>query len=260
MLRVSELYKSYRNIPALQGVSLSLQRGETVVLMGPSGCGKSTLIRCLNRLAQPDAGEIVFDGRPVQLMHGDELLAYRRRIGFVFQHFNLIERLDVLDNTALGLVTAGVPRRQASQDAAAALQQVGIGRELWHRRPANLSGGQRQRVGIARALAGKPDLMLWDEPTASLDPILVQEVLAVMEGLAASAQAGMLVVTHEISFALRAADRILLMDQGRIVEEGSPSRIFSTPSSTVGVKYLRLWRARYVAGGTLPAVQKSVGV
>lgn len=256
MLQVYNLVKYYRNTPALQGVSLSVQRGETVVLMGPSGCGKSTLIRCINRLTKPDAGEIWFEGMPVHTFDEPALLAFRRRIGFVFQHFNLVNRLNVLDNTALGLVMSGLSRQQAMEEAKQALQQVGVGAELWQRYPSELSGGQRQRVGIARALAGKPALMLWDEPTASLDPILVQEVLQVMEDLATAAQAGMLVVTHELSFALRVADRILLMDQGRIVEEGNTNCILTTPTSTVGRRYQKLWRIRY-GGGLLESPERS---
>lgn len=257
MLQVHNLVKYYQNTPALLGVDLFVQRGETVVLMGPSGCGKSTLIRCINRLTKPDSGEIWFDGMPVHKFNEQDMLDFRRRIGFVFQHFNLISRLNVLDNTALGLVMSGMPRQQAMKEAEQALVQVGVGAELWGRLPNELSGGQRQRVGIARALAGKPALMLWDEPTASLDPILVQEVLQVMEDLATAAQAAMLVVTHEISFAARVADRILLMDQGRIVEEGNASRILTAPTSTVGLRYQKLWRIRY--GGVLPRTTRQSG-
>ena len=278
MLQVDNVCKKFRNTPALQGVSLQVEQGETVVLMGPSGCGKSTLIRCINRLAEPDSGDITFGGRSVLAMDSAELLDYRRRIGFVFQHFNLINRLSILENTALGLVMAGMERNAALDAARAALLKVGIGAEMWERAPAQLSGGQRQRVGIARALSGRPDLMLWDEPTASLDPILVQEVLEVMEGLAAESHAGMLVVTHEISFAMRAADRILLMDQGRIVEAGSPGQILQAPTSTIGLRYQKLWRVRYtelplrtaayahksitrpLSGGSMPSAQKMVEV
>lgn len=249
MLQVYDLEKRFGQVDALNGVTLAVSRGETVVVMGPSGCGKSTLLRCVNRLVEPDDGEIWFEGAPVRDMDGAGLLAYRRRVGFVFQHFNLVARLSVLDNTALGLVMAGVSKQEARQAAARALSQVGIGKDLHARRPAELSGGQRQRVGIARALAGQPDLMLWDEPTASLDPILVQEVLAVMENVAASTGAGMLIVTHELSFALRLADRLVLMDQGRIVEDGDPRTLISSPVSEVGQRYQQLWQARHLIPG-----------
>lgn len=171
VLQVYDLRKEYGNEAALVGVTLSVARGETVVLMGPSGCGKSTLLRCINRLVEPDAGEIWFEGQSVRDMNDEQLQVYRRRLGFVFQHFNLITRLSVLENVALGLIMAGAQREVALQAAEVALEKVEIGRVLHHRVPSALSGGQRQRVGIARAIVAQPDLMLWDEPTASLDPI-----------------------------------------------------------------------------------------
>jgi polar amino acid transport system ATP-binding protein len=246
MLQVYDLYKQYRGVPALQGATLAVEPGETVVLMGPSGCGKSTLIRCINRLTEPDAGEIWFNGEAVRAMSATRLQEYRRQVGFVFQHFNLIARLTVLQNVMLGLVMAGRDKEAAEKAAYQALKRVGIHPHLHDRLPAALSGGQRQRVGIARALAAKPSLMLWDEPTAALDPILVQEVLDVMEELATSAKAGMLIVTHELAFAMRVADRLLIMDEGRIVEEGAPRQVFTAPSSAVGQRYQRLWESRYL--------------
>lgn len=249
MLQVYDLHKKYGSEEALVGITLSVARGETVVLMGPSGCGKSTLLRCINRLVEPDDGEIWFDGQSVRDMNEGQLQGYRRRLGFVFQHFNLVARLSVLENVALGLIMAGTQREVALQAAQAALATVGIGPALHHRLPSELSGGERQRVGIARAIVTEPDLMLWDEPTASLDPILVQEVLAVMEELVVSTGAGMLIVTHELPFALRLADRLVIMDQGRIVEEGDPRVILSAPVSEVGAGYRRLWQTRYLEGG-----------
>ncbi|HHW09648.1 MAG TPA: amino acid ABC transporter ATP-binding protein [Firmicutes bacterium] len=249
MLQVCGLTKTYNGRPAVDNVDLAIQRGETVVLMGPSGCGKSTLLRCLNRLTEPDCGEIWFEGQAVHRMAGAELLAYRRRVGFVFQHFNLIQRLSVVDNVALGLVIAGEERESALAKAEAALARVGLGPTVYRRRPVELSGGQRQRVGIARALAGEPDLMLWDEPTASLDPMLVEEVLEVMEDLARTARAGMLIVTHEMSFAVKAADRLLFMDQGKLVEEGRPEEVLASPRSAVGQRYRKLWQKRYSLAG-----------
>lgn len=250
MLQVYDLHKSYHGTQALGGVTLSVEQGEIVVLMGPSGCGKSTLIRCINRLIDPDSGEIWFDGVSVRDMSETELQAYRRRVGFVFQHFNLVGRLTVLQNVALGQVIAGISRDEALEAARQALTMVGIGPEYHNRRPAALSGGQRQRVGIARAVVGHPQLMLWDEPTASLDPILVQEVLEVMEELAVGTGAGMLLVTHEMAFAMRVADRMIMMDQGKIVEEGTPEEIFAAPRSDIGVRYRKLWQARHLEPGS----------
>lgn len=239
MLTVERLRKSYRKKLALDGVDLHVRQGETVVIMGPSGCGKSTLIRCLNRLTEPDAGRVFIGGVEVTALSSAELLAVRRRIGFVFQHFNLVRRLTALDNVSMGLRLHGVDRAEAEERAIRALAQVGLERKLSDR-PAELSGGEQQRVGIARALALEPELMLWDEPTASLDPILVGEVLEVMENLVAAGRTTMVVVTHELSFACRAADRVVLMDHGRIVEEGPPQAVFNHPSSSIGEKYKTL--------------------
>jgi polar amino acid transport system ATP-binding protein len=248
VLQVNDLHKKYGNEVALAGVTLSVARGEVVVLMGPSGCGKSTLLRCINRLVEPDQGEIWFNGQSVRDMDDDLLRSYRRRLGFVFQHFNLIARLSVLENVSLGLIMAGAHREKALQAAREALRKVDIAPSLHHRLPAALSGGQRQRVGIARAIVSQPDLMLWDEPTASLDPILVQEVLAVMEELVVTTKAGMLIVTHELPFALRLADRLVIMDKGRIAEAGAPEAILTAPTSEVGAGYRRLWQARFMDG------------
>jgi polar amino acid transport system ATP-binding protein len=201
-------------------------------------------------LIEPDDGEIWYAGKSVRDMTDDELQSYRRQVGFVFQHFNLVARLTALQNTALGLVMAGVDRETALGAAQQALIKVGIGPAMHNRLPDALSGGQRQRVGIARALVGQPKLMLWDEPTASLDPILVQEVLEVMEELAVTTGAGMLVVTHELSFAMRVADRMILMDKGKIVEEGTPGEVFAAPASEIGLRYQKLWQSRYVESGS----------
>lgn len=239
MVEVEGLRKSYRKKIALAGVDLWVARGETVVIMGPSGCGKSTLIRCLNRLTEPDAGRIVIGGVEVTALPPGDLLALRRKIGFVFQHFNLIRRLSAQDNVSMALRLHGMDYSEARERAAAALSQVGLGHKL-DELPAEMSGGEQQRVGIARALALEPELMLWDEPTASLDPILVGEVLEVMENLVDSGRTTMIVVTHELSFANRAADRVILLDRGTIVEEGPPSSVFSHPSSPIGQKYKNL--------------------
>ncbi|MGQ9779385.1 MAG: amino acid ABC transporter ATP-binding protein [Bacillota bacterium] len=239
MVKVRGLRKAYRRKIALDGVDLTVARGETVVVMGPSGCGKSTLIRCLNRLTEPDGGRIVIGGVEVTALDEASLLALRRRIGFVFQHSNLIKRLSALDNVSMGLRLHGLERREAEERAKEALFRVGLGHKL-HDLPEEMSGGERQRVGIARALALEPEIMLWDEPTASLDPILVGEVLEVMEDLVADGRTTMIVVTHELSFACRAADRVVLLDHGRIVEEGPPGQVFTNPRSVIGEKYKNL--------------------
>ena len=239
LLHVDQVHKRYGRRVALAGVSLRVAPGETVVVMGPSGCGKSTLLRCINRLTPWDAGEIYFDGAPVGPMGPEAVRRLRRQIGFVFQHFHLIERLTVLDNVLLGLVLGGMPREEAVERAREALTRVQLVDEE-ALRPAQLSGGQRQRVAIARALALHPRLMLWDEPTAALDPILVAEVLEVMEDLARTKSTGMLVVTHEVRFALRAADRVVLMDRGAVVDQGPPARVFGRPKTPIAERYARL--------------------
>ena len=163
----------------------------------------------------------------------------RKQIGFVFQHFNLIQRLTTVENVMLGLVMDGIPLEAARLQAMAALEKVGL-TPVHDHCPCELSGGQQQRVGIARALVAEPPLMLWDEPTASLDPIIVREVLVIMEELSRHQKSAMLIVTHELAFALHAADRIVLMDSGQIVEEGPPGTVFTNPVSTVGQKYKEL--------------------
>lgn len=239
MLKIRGLRKQYGKQIAVDGVDLDVDRGETVVIMGPSGCGKSTMIRCVNRLTEPDAGEILVDGKSILSLDDQSLREFRRTVGFVFQQFNLIARLNVLDNVMFHLVLAGVPREQAEARARKALAKVGL-ESSEHKHPANLSGGEQQRVGIARALASNPQLMLWDEPTASLDPILIGEVLDVMEELVRTTNTTSIIVTHEVGFALKVADRIILMDKGKVVEEGSPRAIFADPQSEVGKKYQRL--------------------
>ncbi len=259
LLQVAGLEKKFDGAPVLNGVNLTVDAGEIVVLMGPSGCGKSTLARCINFLIRPDAGRIYFDGRPVdELSHG-ELLAARRRIGFVFQHFNLVDRLTVLDNVMLGPALSGMERREAEELAYAALRRVKMAGH-WKRRPAELSGGQKQRTGIARALAMHPDLMIWDEPTASLDPILVGEVLEVLEELALERHQAMLVITHELAFALRMADRLAMMDAGRIVEEGKPGELLASPVSEIGKKYRNLFATSILPATDLLLPDKFVKV
>jgi len=239
MFAISNISKQFGEVQAVDHISLTAKQGETIVLMGPSGCGKSTTIRMINRLIEPDEGSIFFDSIDITTLNRTELLTMRKRIGFVFQHFNLIARLSAIENVMLGLVMGKVPREVAYEKAKIALTKVGLEKEL-KKKPNVLSGGQKQRVAIARALVLEPELILWDEPTASLDPMLVREVLVIMEELAKYRASTMLVVTHELSFALNVADKIILMDKGRIVETGATQDIFLDPSSEVGKDYKAL--------------------
>lgn len=248
MLEVQHLAKRYGDRWAVEDVSFALQATETIAIMGPSGCGKSTTIRMINKLVVPDRGQVIFDGQDVLAMSFERLRCIRKRIGFVFQSFYLIERLTVLDNVILGLVMDGMEKEKARPIGFAALEKVGMDKRA-DDYPRQLSGGQMQRVAIARALAFSPKLMLWDEPTASLDPILVREVLLIMEELARYRVTAMIVVTHEIPFALHVADRILLMDKGQIAEEGTPETIFRSPSSVIGRRYRDL--AEYCLNTTI---------
>lgn len=236
MLEVFNLSKQFGSLVAVNQVDFSVKRGETVVIMGPSGCGKSTTIRSLNRLVEPDQGRVLLDGVDVLAQPVDELRRLRQRIGFVFQQFQLIGRLTAQENVMFSLVLNGMEREMAAIKAETALRRVGMERYIGHR-PQELSGGQQQRVAIARALAADPPLMLWDEPTAALDPMLVQEVLVIMEELAQEHTTTMVVVTHELAFAMHAADRILLMDKGSIVESGTPAQVFGAPQTEVGQRY-----------------------
>jgi len=241
MLEITGLIKCYGRKRALNGIDLKVARGETIVIMGPSGCGKSTLIRCINRLTEPDEGIINLQNKIITEMPLNELLKVRRKIGFVFQHFNLIKRLSVLDNVSMALRLHGVDLEAAERRAKTALGKVGLAHKL-EDTPEELSGGEQQRVGIARALALEPEIMLWDEPTASLDPILVGEVIEVMEELVREGETTMIIVTHELFFARRAADRIVFMDKGRIVESGTPEDVLERPVSEIGQKYHDLLR------------------
>lgn len=241
MLEIKGLKKSYGHKRALNGIDLKVSQGETVVIMGPSGCGKSTLIRCVNRLTEPDEGTIRLQDQIISELSLTELLKTRQKIGFVFQHFNLIRRLSVLDNVSMPLRLHGMEPGEAEQRAEVALGKVGLAHKL-EDIPEELSGGEQQRVGIARALALEPEIMLWDEPTASLDPILVGEVIEVMEELVREGKTTMIIVTHELFFARRAADRIVFMDKGKIVESGMPEAVLEHPESEIGRKYHNLLR------------------
>jgi glutamate transport system ATP-binding protein len=221
--------KRFGQLHALKAVDLTVQRGEVVVVIGPSGSGKSTLCRCINRLDTIDGGRVLLDG--VELpAEGRELARLRADIGMVFQSFNLFAHKSVLDNVTLGPIKVrGLSREAAEERARTLLQRVGIA-DTAGRMPALLSGGQQQRAAIARALAMQPKLMLFDEPTSALDPEFVREVLDVMKDLAAEGMT-MIVVTHEMGFARQAADRVVFMDDGRIVEDATPEQFFTHPAS-----------------------------
>ncbi len=229
VLRVEDLWKSFGKQTVLRGVTFTVKRGEVKVLMGPSGGGKSTLLRTINLLVRPDRGRIELEGIEVFPRPAMKINKIRERIGFVFQQFNLFMHLTALDNVRIGLIKVKkLPPEEATRRAIEALQMVGITEDLWHKYPAQLSGGQQQRVAIARAIAMKPSIILMDEPTSALDPELVGEVLKVIEELARR-RTTMLIVTHELDFALEAADEIMIMDQGVIVERGTPDEILRNP-------------------------------
>ena len=221
--------KHFGPLHVLKSIDLTVDRGEVVVVVGPSGSGKSTLCRTINRLEPIDSGEILVDGRPLP-QEGKELARLRAEVGMVFQSFNLFAHKTVLQNVTLGpLKVRGVKKAEAEKRAHELLDRVGIGDQA-RKYPAQLSGGQQQRVAIARALAMDPKVMLFDEPTSALDPEMINEVLDVMTSLAKSGMT-MVVVTHEMGFARRAANRVIFMDQGSIVEQAPPQEFFSAPKS-----------------------------
>jgi polar amino acid transport system ATP-binding protein len=227
MIQIESVSKYFGGFCALDRVSLSVQRGEVCMIIGPSGSGKSTLLRCINHLEVPDAGRIVVDGIEVD---NDErhINAVRAEIGMVFQRFELFPHLTVLDNICLAQQKVRKRTRQEGEQIAhQLLEKVGIPEQA-DKQPAQLSGGQQQRVAIARALAMQPRVMLFDEPTSALDPEMIKEVLDVMLDLANEGMT-MLVVSHEMGFARNAAHQVVFMDQGKIVEQGSPESIFEQP-------------------------------
>ncbi|WNB87557.1 amino acid ABC transporter ATP-binding protein [Cellulomonas sp. ATA003] len=221
--------KHFGALHVLQDIDLTVHRGEVVVVIGPSGSGKSTLCRTINRLETIDAGTISIDGKPIPA-EGKALARLRADVGMVFQSFNLFAHKTVLENVMLGPVKAkGVKRGEAKKQAVALLERVGVANQA-DKLPAQLSGGQQQRVAIARALAMSPKVMLFDEPTSALDPEMINEVLDVMVSLAQDGMT-MIVVTHEMGFARKAAHRVVFMDAGRIVEEADPETFFTNPRS-----------------------------
>jgi glutamine transport system ATP-binding protein len=224
MIVINDIHKKFGNLHVLKGISNKISEQEVVVIIGPSGSGKSTLLRCLNYLEVPSGGEIIVDGIP--LNSEGNINKVREEVGMVFQRFNLFPHMSVLDNIALAPVQVKkVSKAAAMEIATQLLQKVGLADKA-NAYPEQLSGGQQQRVAIARALAMRPKVMLFDEPTSALDPEMIKEVLDVMKDLAREGMT-MAVVTHEMGFAREVGDRVLFMDEGRIVEEGTPEQIFT---------------------------------
>lgn len=226
MIEIKNLHKSFGHVEVLKGVDVSIEEKEVVVIIGPSGSGKSTLLRCMNYLEEPTSGDITVDNMKLD-KHAD-INKIRENIGMVFQRFNLFPHMTVLENIVLAPTKVlKISRDEAISTAMDLLQRVGL-KEKANSYPSQLSGGQQQRVAIARALAMKPKVMLFDEPTSALDPEMVTEVLDVMKSLANQGMT-MVVVTHEMGFAREVGDRVLFVDEGRIIEEDTPKEIFENP-------------------------------
>ena len=236
MIRVNNLHKSFEKNEVLKGINAHIEKGEVVVVIGPSGSGKSTFLRCLNLLEVPTSGEIIFEGKNITDKKVD-INKIREKMGMVFQQFNLFPHKTVLDNLTIAPIKVkGVSKADAEKKAKELLDRVGLLNKA-DAYPSSLSGGQKQRIAIARALAMDPDVMLFDEPTSALDPEMVGEVLNVMKELAKEGMT-MVVVTHEMGFAREVGDRILFMDKGNIMEEGTPEEIFSNPKNPRTIDFL----------------------
>ena len=229
LIDVKDLKKSFGKVDVLKGINTEIKKGEVVVIIGPSGSGKSTFLRCLNLLEQPTGGHIFFEGTDITDKKVN-INAHRMKMGMVFQQFNLFPHMTVLKNMAIApMKLKGIAKAEAEERAMKLLEKVGLA-DRSESYPSQLSGGQKQRVAIVRALCMEPDVMLFDEPTSALDPEMVGEVLTVMKDLAQSGMT-MAVVTHEMGFAREVADRVLFIDEGIIMEEGSPDEVFNHPKS-----------------------------
>ena len=229
VFRVNHLIKQFTGLRAVNDVSTEIHQGEAVFVLGPSGSGKSTFLRCLNLLEEPSAGEIYFKGGLINRPKAD-INKFRQQVGMVFQHFNLFPHLTILENITIAPVKTGrSSRAEATAKADALLKRIGLydKRDVY---PQQLSGGQKQRIAIVRALVMNPDVILFDEPTSALDPEMVGEVLALMKDLAQEGMT-MVVVTHEIGFAREVASRVMFMDAGRVVEEGTPADVIDNPKN-----------------------------
>ncbi len=229
IIRTEGLHKSFGKVEVLKGIDTVFHEGETVAIIGASGGGKSTFLRCLNRLEEPTAGKVIFDG--VDLTDPKINIAkYRQRIGMVFQHFNVFPHLTCLENiTITPILEKKVPKEKAEEQAMALLSRIGL-TDKKDEYPTRLSGGQKQRLAIVRALAMEPELILFDEPTSALDPEMVKEVLEVIKGLSDSGMTT-IIVTHEMGFAREIADRVIFIDEGIICEEGTPEQVFGNPQN-----------------------------
>lgn len=244
ILKVSQLHKSFGKLHVLKGVDLTVKQGEVIAIIGPSGSGKSTLLRCLNLLEMPQSGEIEFRGKVLythqtsdHVLPEAELNQLRSDMGMVFQSFNLFPHRSVIDNITLAPMTVRkTPKSDAEKIGDDLLALVGLA-DKRHSYPPSLSGGQKQRVAIARALAMNPHIMLFDEPTSALDPEMVKEVLNAIKLLADKGMT-MVIVTHEMGFAKEVADRVIFMDDGQIVESGSPDQLFGHPQNERTIKFL----------------------
>ena len=240
ILETRNLKKSFGKLEVLKGISMGIRRGEVVSIIGPSGGGKSTFLRCLNLLETPDGGQVLFKGQDIT----DKKLnisQYRQSIGMVFQHFNVFPNLTVLENVTLApVLEKKVPKDQAKEEAMALLRRVGLGDKA-DEYPRKLSGGQKQRLAIVRAMAMKPEVMLFDEPTSALDPEMVGEVLNVMQALAQEGMT-MLVVTHEMAFARDVSSQVVFMHQGVICEQGTPAQVFGAPRQQETKEFLARFR------------------
>ncbi|HWR39601.1 MAG TPA: amino acid ABC transporter ATP-binding protein [Patescibacteria group bacterium] len=240
MIRLKNIKKSFGGHEVLKGIDLTVEQGEVVVILGPSGSGKTTLLRCINLLERPDEGEISIDGQAVNVRSAgkNDILGLRRKTAMVFQHYNLFKNKTALENVMEGLIIAQkMPEEQARKTSLDFLEKVGLAGKI-NAYPSQLSGGQQQRVGIARALALNPQVILFDEPTSSLDPELVGEVLGVMKKVARTGIT-MIVVTHEMGFARDISNHVVFMDGGVIVEQGPPQEIFSRPREARTKQFLQ---------------------
>ncbi|MBU5312789.1 amino acid ABC transporter ATP-binding protein [Tissierella carlieri] len=237
MIKVKNLYKKFGNLDVLKGIDEDIKKGEVVVIIGPSGSGKSTFLRCLNLLENPSSGDIMFEGKSITDKNTD-INKVREKMGMVFQQFNLFPHLTVLENITIAPIKVkNITSKEAEKIAMSLLKRIGLEDKAYNY-PNQLSGGQKQRIAIIRALAMSPDLMLFDEPTSALDPEMVGEVLDVMQSLAKDGMT-MIVVTHEMGFAKEVGDRVIFMDDGRIVETGTPDKIFNNPEHPRTQDFLR---------------------
>lgn len=240
MLTVKQVKKSFDGVEILKGVDLSVEKGDVVAILGPSGAGKTTLLRCINFLEHADEGELIFEGEHIDFAKASkkEIAAIRKKTAFVFQGFNLFANKTALENVTEGLIVARkMPKGKAVEIGKAALDKVGLS-DRYDYYPDQLSGGQQQRVAIARAIATEPEIIYFDEPTSALDPELTIEVLEVMRKLAAEGRT-MLVVTHEIRFARNVSTKVVLMEQGQVVEAGETRQIFEQPREERTREFLR---------------------